>query len=278
MQMGFDFPTEAFGADYSRAAGAWLPIARTAVEFQQALATARAALPSLDGPLRLIFERTICAAESSVHEFSAYREQGEPFAWFCRAAALTPSGLRVVAAACAELGRGDRVAVHSNESVCDTWAIYADGVGTLVVRQWQHEIGATFTPARAPELLPSYSDDAPRYALPQEVWYPSNCGQALAEANEVTPAVHPFDHNGRRWVVAGCVHSRGQARGHGWAVVAGCDWQGPTYSYADLLRAGDAGRIERGDLRGLRVSVQGTPCVLASAASFQGRASALNSF
>ena len=30
--------------------------------------------------------------------------------------------------------------------------------------------------------------------------------------------------------------------------------------------------------RGLRVSVQGTPCVLASAASFQGRASALNSF
>ena len=33
MQMGFDFPTEAFGADYSRAAGAWLPIARTAVEF-----------------------------------------------------------------------------------------------------------------------------------------------------------------------------------------------------------------------------------------------------
>ena len=160
---------------------------------------------------------------------------------------------------------------HRSTPSVELWAMHVDGVGTLTARRWASGASASFTPGRDPALRESYRDTQPTHALAVEYWREAYCADKLAMAGEGVASVPTFTYGGQEWINDGGWYGPGKLAGcEGWRFVPLADWHGPTYSYSTQCRAWDEGCLERGDRRGLVVSVRGQKCVLAGAVRFFG--------
>ena len=271
MQIGFDFQDEGQreGVGIEQPAGTWLEPRLTAAQYREGLAAAREGLTGLVGVFRVLFERALGAADVYLAEQGG-RSGERPFGWHCNSIGITDDELQrfgphCVAPSCME-GIETR---YRDEKTMELWAMHVAGVGTLTVRRWASGASASFTLGRDAVMRESYRDSRPSYALAVEQWQPSYCADKLAEAGQGVASVPTFSYGGQEWVNDGGWHGPGD-RGmcEGWRLVRLEDWHGMTYSYRTQVQAWEDGRLERGDRRGLVVSVRGQRCVLASAARF----------
>ncbi|MBK6388319.1 MAG: hypothetical protein IPF71_16920 [Rhodoferax sp.] len=80
--------------------------------------------------------------------------------------------------------------------------------------------------------------------------------------------VRVFTMEGRQYVNTGGLYSRDFRSCDAWRFCALDDWRGPTYSDESQSLAWEEGRTQRGDRRGLVVSVRGQLAVLDSLVTF----------
>lgn len=148
--------------------------------------------------------------------------------------------------------------------------MYVRGVGTLVARVWPgFSVGLDFTLIeRENFFLDSYRDGSPSIELAYNEWPRGMC-QRFAESGNEVPVGITHMVNGREYVITGsCSGGRAKSwRADGWALAPAATWDGPTFTYETLIKAYDAGTMERGDHRGQLVRVRGVLCVLESFAT-----------
>lgn len=272
MQTGFDFfPEQREGAGIEQPAGTWLEPRLAASEYRARLIAARRNVQTLAGVFRVLFERALCVADEYLAEQGA-RSGEEPFGWHCNRIAITDDELARFGPHCTAPGCADGIETrHRSTPSVELWAMHVDGVGTLTARRWASGASASFTPGRDPALRESYRDTQPTHALAVEYWREAYCADKLAMAGEGVASVPTFTYGGQEWINDGGWYGPGKLAGcEGWRFVPLADWHGPTYSYSTQCRAWDEGCLERGDRRGLVVSVRGQKCVLAGAVRFFG--------
>ena len=162
------------------------------------------------------------------------------------------------------------------------WVLYVEGLGTLSL--WTHvdETGQEtrgdetqapyvfeYSPGRASAIAESYRDARTVIEAPISTW--GGLAASALSAGGEAPAVPSVLHEGRRYVTTGALYHGEYAEGYAWTVVAREDWSGAVYTRDELLRLWDRGVRERGDDRGLQVTVRGQRCVLGAAVLFIDR-------
>ncbi|MDR9230066.1 hypothetical protein FEP08_05637 [Burkholderia multivorans] len=143
-------------------------------------------------------------------------------------------------------------------------AIYAVGIGTVIVREWvsSGDRSITFEPGRATFFLDSFRDEMPAHYAPVSLWRPAYCADKIAVSNDAAPSVPTFLFGGREYVNTGGMSNRGKESCIAWSVAPLDGWTETTYSYRSACAAYDRYEKERGDRRGLIVKVRGQLCVL----------------
>lgn len=186
---------------------------------------------------------------------------------------FTPSGEDAGAfiAACAAVPgvvQGIESKVREGD-LCFSAGMHVPGAGSVVLRVWEPDNYAVdFSFGRDPFFLDSFRDSVVDRYAPYASWGHCYAGQRIAEAREAAPSLPSFMVDGREYVTTGG-HSQGARRvANAWTFRPAADWNGPTYTYATLRAAWDAGRLERGDERGLLVTIRGVPCVFDGYARF----------
>jgi hypothetical protein len=141
---------------------------------------------------------------------------------------------------------------------------FVEGVGSLIARcqSFRPAFYGFFPTERAPFFLPSYRDSVPAFPLSENVWASAYSAVALAESEGKPAPVRVFTFRGRQYVTLSCCHFGGHSWGGAWTFCRIEDWKGKTYTRGELVKAWSEGRIERGDDRGLVVSVNRQRCVL----------------
>ena len=268
MQFGFEFYTDApRGVGIEQPPGTWLMPCETAASYGARLATARERVQGIVGVFRVLFERGLIHADRYLMEQGA-RSGDEPFSWYGGRVQIEADELERFAPHCLAPGLDDIETVHRDKGHAELWAMHVPGLGTFKAFRWPSGIGATFTLGRDPVMRSSFADGRPIHHAPAALWRPCYCADKLAEAGQHAASVQPFEYGGREWINGGGVSCAGRDSCDAWQIVPPEDWQGQTYSYATQARAWDAGTLERGDRRGLLVSVRGQRCVLADMATF----------
>jgi hypothetical protein len=162
--------------------------------------------------------------------------------------------------------------------------LFVAGLGTLELGSWVHEDGGggsvreptdspfvlVYEPTRTSAVEASYRDARRTVEAPIGVWGQVAAAQLSSSAER--PSVPAYVHAGRRYVTTGAFYCGSYAEGYAWALEARDDWSGPVYTRAELLSLWDRGIRERGDDRGLMVSVRGSTFVLGSPVLFLDRA------
>lgn len=147
--------------------------------------------------------------------------------------------------------------------------VYVPSAGSLIARAYgKRPASIEFSPGMESFFLPSYRDGAPSRYVPEAVWDGKIGAQALCEAGPKTPSLKPFTVDGKLYVTTGGMFSGELAECDAWAVVPAEEWAGETYNYDEVRAHWDAGSLERGDKRGLVVSVRRKLVVLTSFATF----------
>lgn len=149
-----------------------------------------------------------------------------------------------------------------------TTAVWMPGVGELQVAQLGTRTYASFGLFKTTVFLPSYEDGAPVYELPEQIWSGAICCGALCESNSGVASIRAVTHEGRMYAVTGGMFGRDISEGIAWLLVPRQAWVGPTGTYESIVAAFQDGSRQRGDDRGLVVSVRGQQYVLGSFARF----------
>lgn len=150
-----------------------------------------------------------------------------------------------------------------------TTALHCDGFGSLVLTRWgetRHEL--VFHMGRSLVFLDSYRDHLQRHKVPMQIWAPAYSADKIAYSPKGPAGVATFNYGGRGYVNDGMFHCGEYSECEGWSFVPLSQWQGETFTYEEQCRAWDSGALERGDRRGLVVSVRGVKCVLDGALVF----------
>lgn len=142
-----------------------------------------------------------------------------------------------------------------------SYGIFVSQIGTLQLDRWIS--GAwrlTFTPYESRFMHNSFQDNLPMAEASEEQWRPSYTGHAidckLWEYNIPTAQVRD-----RRYVITGTFGGK-LRHTIGWTFVPQGEWGGPVRSYKEQHEATEKGIVERGDLRGVAVLVNGVRCVI----------------
>lgn len=265
-QFGFSFaddsPVFAELAD-----GAWLMPQMTAAGYVAAFDLAEAVIPAIeaDGVARGLFVAglQVARAELAKMEGRGLTEDG-PFRLWRTTVALS---CEVAQAFFEHCQRNIKTGTHEykvrSDADMQTAAMFVEGAGCVVVRVWGDDsCAADYHPAREPFLLDSYRDTMREIEAPARVFMPAYCGDKIATSSEGAASVPTFSINGREYVNSG---SKSHGRAQSCTALTFCpaaDWRGPAYSYRTQIEAWDAGRVERGDKRGLRLTVRGRPVVV----------------
>jgi hypothetical protein len=153
-----------------------------------------------------------------------------------------------------------------------TFGVYVENVGSLIVREHTKTHGdwpltVVFAPYRDTLFLAHYSDDAATMEAPGNLWRPAYSADKIAMAKG-NASVEPFVFQGRKYIITSISTHGAYAEGAAWTFCRLQDWNGPTYTYQEHNKVADAGRISRGDYRGLVISVRGQKCVIDGFAHF----------
>jgi len=268
-QQGFAFgDTEApsFAED---PIGTWLEPQFTSAAYRAHFAGAQVQLPRLDPALQQLFGYGLARAAAELDDLASTIEEGEgAFSLPSVDVEVTVDQWRTFVDGCSAR-RWPAAECRTRQAWGYTvHAAHVAGVGSLLAHEWADSRAVEFVVGRDPELAASYLDACPTWALPAAVWRPFYVGHRLAESHDEPAPVAAMRHQGRLYVVSSSVYRRGLSTAHAWTVVPLAEWRGPTYSYRSQCGAWDDGRKERGDCRGLVVSLAGQRCVLESYAEF----------
>lgn len=268
-QAGFDFSDNTTTIAAEDPPGTWLDSRLTTTQYREHVRTARPRLASLDPVLRLLFTHAVDQIEPRLIEMadtieddgSAYPLWGielnaSPEVWDAFVKVFEHGGWP---------GIETRV---RKEAWCCVYAAYVPDVGSIVGRRWSDCYGLSYDVQRDEELRPSYRDNAPLFEVPATAWRHLYVGHLVADCHDGRASVRAFTHQGRSYVIKGTISKGRYIEGQAWSVDALADWRGPTYTYRQLCLAWDEGRKERGDSRGLVVTIGGQACVLNGYARF----------
>lgn len=246
------------------------PLTLTAL--QEALATARAALPGLPVQLAKLFELGLAETERSLYLRLDQREHrfDEAMRLFDVSFEMTQEEYndfvaRLPALALAVAGLAYRL---RNQRTYKSFVVWVPGVGSLEGNAYDDgTCRCEFDAQRSPALLPRYYDESPQFEVPEAVWREGMCLAALCETKG-RPSIRPISHGGRLYALNGASHCGPRSEGHGWALAPREAWKGAVCSQEELHEAYDNGDRFRGDMRGLLVAVRGVEFVFAEYAVF----------
>lgn len=273
-QLGFDFGGDAAPLFSEAPFGTWNEPVFTVAEYHAIFAKAITGLERIAGPARPIFREGIEAASAELTKMIEWqsRDDGQAFAlWHPDFKPDIGQVLDFVAHCSKMIGSsfpGIEYKVRSTARML-TAAMYVENVGTLIVHQWASDnIGIAYHPYRDHFFLESYRDAIQRMEVPYTVWGRAYCADKLAMSGKKVASVPTFSVNGREYINDGTTSRGSYCECKGWTFCAPGDWTGPTYTYETQCKAWDDGRAERGDRRGLIISVRGKLCVLNGLAEF----------
>jgi hypothetical protein len=265
------------------AEGFWEDGTRTIAEYLAEVAAVEARIDTADPRLRPYVALGVSARRATLLEMRDWvgTDEREVRIWRHHEALGVGPG-RAFATLCgsgAIEGAQTRVRAHRDWR---EWVLYAEGFGTM--RLWTHidEAGNEkrgdeseapyvfeYAPGRDAAVAESYQDVRTVIEAPLSVWG-SLAASALA-AGGAAPSVPSVLHEGRRYVTTGALYHGEYAEGYAWTIVAREDWSSAVYTRDELLRLWERGVRERGDDRGLQVTVRGQQCVLGAPVLFVDR-------
>lgn len=265
---GADLPTYAAGTFESEAHP-------TAVEWTRGLAVARGILPTLPRPFATVLEAALAAADDALAVRLA-RPHGGPddgLVLFDADGRLTRSTLAAFLSGLDQLpsqiqGLEMKQRTHRHGR---TVAVWLPGLGELQVEDRGAHGLASFGLFKSTTFLPHFEDGAPVHELPEQIWGRAICCGALCESNDGVASIRAVTHDGRPYAVTGGMFGSDCSEGVAWLLVPREDWVGPTFTYASMVAAFADGSRQRGDDRGLVVSVRGKQFVLSSFVRFVDR-------
>lgn len=265
-QFGFDFGNT--GPAFTESpVGTWLHREFTATQYAALIEKAENEVQSIAGPARPLFERALAACKAELQATTKRGYGDEPF--FLRAEGFKATAAEQAAFKqhCYDMARADLVprfeykTAESGRMI--EAAMYVDHIGTLTYREWASDaMSVSFALERDSFFLESFKDSMQRVELPYSIWGKTYCADKLAYASAGIASVPTFTYNGREYLNDGSSGFGGIHEGECWSMVPLADWTGPTYNYQSQCKAWDDGRLERGDRRGLIVSVRDQKCVL----------------
>jgi len=273
-QSGFDFPLDIHPQFAEQPAGTWHTPKFTREEYARIFEVAEARLEDLNWTQRQMFALGLQAARADhAEKLSCWNPRG-PYGLL--QSQIEPDAILF-----------DQFMVGCNSMIDGDWdspghdykrrvsrfrvetGLHRLDVGTLVVSQWYDGVvRVSFRPTRDPFFRKSYLDDVPMYRVHDDLFADHCCAQALSDSGAGVAKVRVFTHEGRQYVNTGGLYSRDFRSCDAWRFCALDDWRGPTYSDESQSLAWEEGRTQRGDRRGLVVSVRGQLAVLDSLVTF----------
>lgn len=267
-QIGFDFGSEdSQSIDMDR--GAWLSPRWDAPQWVRAIEEAARRLPLIDAQLRGLYRSGLDIAKGELAELI---EKGADVSWRLSSIKLTIEGdaveefMRTCEQWLDTSARGFEVKVREKVRL-RTAAVYIEGVGTIIARQWSQVESArvVYHPWKDSFFLNSYEDDMPMVKVPYATWKGAYCADKLAMSGNGIASVPTFKLNGREYVQTGGMSYGGLEQAIAWRICPIADWHGEKHSYRSITKAYDDGVRQRGDERGMVVKVRGQLCVLEAA-------------
>ncbi len=265
-QTGFDF----FGGDTPapfsvHPEGTWTAPRFTTEQFIDLFAKADAALLKVAGPSRALFRMGIEAARNQNAAMLSHRTRNdeETYSLWRTDFMPAPEQLDAFMAHCLTFAGTHEKDTHSAEwkirrtRTMTNSAMFVKDIGTVIYRQWADSDCIDYHPWRDTIFLDSYSDDMPAIFAPHAAWSSAYCADKLACADGGIANIPTFTLNGRQYINSGGCSQGNYRECNGWTFRPMDDWHGPTFSYRTMCQAWDEGRTQRGDKRGLIVSVRG---------------------
>ncbi len=267
-QFGFDFGDSIANTFTVNPAGTWLAPKFSTLEYLSIFCKAEAAILRVSGAGRCLLQQGIDSAKeqhAAMLARSSLATEGVYGLWRSKIEPTADELAAFVAHCYAMTGTQHAGFEYKTrrQSHMSTVAMYAQDVGTVIVHQWHDVgIGVDFHPWRDAFFLDSFRDDLPAIYAARSTWAAAYCADKLAYSDSNIASVPTFSLNGREYINDG-----GYGRGdyyecEGWTFRPLADWRGLTFSYRTQCKAWDEGCLERGDRRGLVVSVRGQHCVL----------------
>jgi hypothetical protein len=249
---------------HGSASGAWLNPSWTWAEYEAAFQRAKRLTAHLPVGAQGLFQTALEAASTAVKRAPGGKERGtdwtgELVGHMARADREPAEAFRDYCYLMADnRSRGTRFKVRIEYRSWST-GMYIPGVGSLIAQGGeQQDCYVEYFPWQNSFFFDSYRD-AKRAAveLPYAVWQAAYCADKLAHSGAGVASVKPFMLRGRTWITTSA-HTGGSdpAEGEVWSLRPIDKWKGSTYSYATQCAAVEDGLIERGDHRGLVVSVR----------------------
>lgn len=267
-QFGFDFGDELAAAPAVLPAGSWLSPKFTTQDYEALLTKAETEVQRIAGAGRCLFRQGIEAAKTGYGKLLARIGQTTNCAHSLGCTDMEPpeSELTAFVAHCFAMAGASCPGFEyktRRQAHMLTVAMYAEGVGTVIVREWQNKnIGVDYHPWRDSFFLPSFRDDLQAVYAPRSLWAATYCADKIAYSDNKPASVPTFALNNREYINDGQTGHGNYYEAEGWSICALADWRGPTYSYRTQGQAWNEGTLERGDRRGLVVSVRGQLCVI----------------
>jgi len=270
-QFGFDFADDV-QAFAEAAPGTWLRASHTAADYRVMIEQAGLALLQLKGPTRALFQRALEAAQAEltavglrktgtsatfVLRLTSFDVDADDLAAFIALIEAAPHGAG---------GHEHKVRRGTQDSL--RVAMFVPQLGTLHANRGPNGAWVDFELERGAFFMDSFRDGCPIHKLAAHVFRAAYCADKLAASDRQRAAVPTFSFGGREYVNTGGMSHDTYAEVQAWTIRPLADWHGATFSYREQCAAYSAGTIERGDHRGLVVTVRGVPCVLESQTHF----------
>jgi len=267
-QFGFDFSDCAAAVYAELPAGGWDDPAMTTDQYRAFFARAVEAVQGVSGLVGSFLASGLRAAiKEHAHMLECCSDRTEPYTlWRSHFAPEKTETDAFTAEVLSGTLAGFECKRRAEKRMTAT-GVYAPELGSLVVRTWPDPsggtiIGADYHPWRDGLFLSSYRDGLRSVYAPQRVFAAACCANKIAEANDGVASVPTFTLKGREYVNDGGYSHRAYRDCEGWTFCPLADWKGPTYSYRSQVDSWNEGRTERGDRRGLIVSIRGQLAVL----------------
>lgn len=268
MQNGFLFDEVEDAISDSEAGQRWNAPHFTTKEYQAIFCKADTVVGSLESRLRAVFLQGLATAKL-VHEDMIGRRifaEDQKYALWRTdikiASSVLDQFIQVSSAALANKQMGIEVKKRNTRRML-CFGVYIPDAGSVVVRIWPNAgCGIDYHVYRDPFFNVSYLDDMREIEAPLTMWEHAYCADKIAYSDESVPSVPTFTLNGREYIHTGGMSSGSYQECKALTFRPLEGWKGDTYTYRSQCRAWDDGLKERGDQRGLVVSVRGRKCVV----------------
>lgn len=264
MQLGFGF--DGF-EDSNQSTLSWLTPAYTLAQYYEFIEHSKSTICNMGKLLNIVCKYGLEAFEKEVNDLFQHRKTDEPFTVHHTRVDAPETTMREFIAYCENMKDAKMpnltFKIRRNHQM-ESYGLYIRDVGSVVVRLWPavNSIGMSFVPYRDTYFQPSYRDNKPAFYVPYAEWREAYSADKISMSGDKAAAVKVFQVNGRLYTIDS-IFSKGKSyQGEALSFRPLRDWSGKTYTYHEQCEAWNEGVLERGDRRGLLISVRGYTCVV----------------